>query len=286
MDNIKTEWLAKAEKVKDDFNDVLTASGRYVHMPEEAETAKEMSKLFKMPENLYCWSYDANFLEASNKLEQAVYELRLFSNQYHLKQVCFSSPLGKLLTSEDLMDWCDWLLKEWEYPSIIELQEDMVRHANSPSIDIWPLDVFLRLTNHITQDLDEQFDQIRREIEGEPRSKAGQPTFEYNKRKTTEGSEKVVGAILTGKKGVHPFTRIPALAFAEYARASNEGVDDPKKIEKRVVDNVPDWHKYKKSGNMPRTQYVRKQIQEGIKKATGNRVIPFNPLPFYVDIPK
>jgi hypothetical protein len=114
----------------------------------------------------------------------------------------------------------------------------------------------------------------------------GQVTFQYNKKKTEEGSEIVVNGILIGEKGKHLFTRIPALAFAEYARASNAGIKDTKDIEKRVIDRIPSWRKYKKTGKEPNTKYVKREIKKGIKIATNHAIIPFNPIPFHVDLPK
>ena len=117
-------------------------------------------------------------------------------------------------------------------------------------------------------------------------SQSAKVTFQYNKRENKEGSKKVVGGILMGKKDKHPFTRIPALAFAEYARASNAGIKDPKDIEKRVIDRIPSWQKYKRTGKEPSTKYVKREIKKGIKKATGHEITPFNPIPFRVELPK
>ena len=113
-----------------------------------------------------------------------------------------------------------------------------------------------------------------------------QVTFQYNKKRTEEGSENVVSGILKGEKGEHLFTKIPALAFAEYARASNKGVKNPKEIEKSVVDRIPSWRKHKIKGTEPNTKYVKREIKKGIKIATNHDIIPFNPIPFHVDLPK
>lgn len=112
----------------------------------------------------------------------------------------------------------------------------------------------------------------------------GEPTYYYVMQDTKEGSKRVSKGILSGEKGRHTFTRLPALAMAEYIRASNEGVKNPKDIEKSVIDNVPEWQKLKTKGQKPNTKYIKKAIKCGIKKATARDVIPFNPIPFKISL--
>ncbi|MHC4197263.1 MAG: hypothetical protein ACYSRP_05035 [Planctomycetota bacterium] len=293
MPSIKTKWLKHIERVYKALCAVLKTSGKYewgipLKNTPKSFTPKKIKDVKNNPIGkavFYRWRPINAFNKAEDELKDAV------------EITPFLSPKGNLYTAQDLLDWCDILLEKWGYPSGPELlaQRNKTTEAHDYIYDVTDIynlaGVGPRLKTHIKQELSGQLGQKKAEINksetpAPQKEYKGQVTFQYNKRETKEGSRKVVGGNLKGKKGKHTFPPIPAIAFAEYARASNEGVDDPKKIRKRVIDRVPKWQKYKKEDKTPNTKYVKREIKKGIKKATGHEITPFNPIPFRVELPK
>ncbi|HHT9118383.1 MAG TPA: hypothetical protein ACFYD1_07110 [Candidatus Hypogeohydataceae bacterium YC38] len=118
------------------------------------------------------------------------------------------------------------------------------------------------------------------------KTRSGDKTsYHYVKQDTKEGSKRVSKGILQGERGKYTFTRLPALAMDKYIRASNKGVNNPKDIEKEVIDSVPQWKKLQVENKQPNLKYVKRQLKKGIKKATGRDVVPFNPIPFKIFFP-
>lgn len=188
------EWLSQIKGVRDAFIKIVRCGGLYVWglTPEDFESPERQkhfsenplalkrkkeqmlsnpvaSKFFKA--QFCCWRPVRRLYKAKEELEKAVKELDSYSESHGLERVWFTSPVGKLLTIYDLFDWYGYCCKKWDYPAPEELFK-LLKEPDSNTLysmkNIWPLALSERLKTHITSELNEQFDQVKRRLLGTP----------------------------------------------------------------------------------------------------------------------
>lgn len=153
------------------FLDMLEKKGTPINTPKGQAALRGFYQNLKDDKSvnnlLYkMWRVFPSCYEKRDTLEKSISELELYEVKHELPRTYFRWPRGRLLTVDDLRQWCLILNHEWGYPSPKDrLKQFTDESSESVTYAIAaPFENFKRIEAHITADLQDQLLMINKKL--------------------------------------------------------------------------------------------------------------------------